>query len=67
MEVLADNLTKKAGHETKFYDMTDEEYDTLDELLTCTNPELSGIPGVFAVHGPICADTTQARPVVKPE
>ena len=28
--------------------MTDEEYDALDELLTRTTPELTGIPGVFA-------------------
>jgi hypothetical protein len=33
---------------TKFHDMSDEEYDALDELLTHTNPELTGIPGVFA-------------------
>jgi hypothetical protein len=65
MKVLADNLKKKAGHETKFYDMTDEEYDALDELLTHANPELTGIPGVFAVRGPIYADTPQARPSTK--
>jgi hypothetical protein len=29
-------------------DMTDEEYDELDELLTRTTPELTNIPGVFA-------------------
>jgi hypothetical protein len=31
-----------------FCDMTDEEYDALDEQLTRANPELTGIPGVFA-------------------
>ena len=29
-------------------DMTDEEYDALDELLTKTTPKLTDIPGVFA-------------------
>jgi hypothetical protein len=29
-------------------DMTEEEYDALDELLTRTTPKLTGIPGVFA-------------------
>jgi hypothetical protein len=29
-------------------DMTDEEYDELDELLTRTTPKLTNIPGVFA-------------------
>ncbi|WP_010259783.1 hypothetical protein, partial [Treponema primitia] len=28
-------------------DMTDEEYDALDELLTRTTPKLSGKPGGF--------------------
>ncbi|MDR1046691.1 MAG: hypothetical protein LBL64_02880 [Treponema sp.] len=45
---MADNLEKRTVHETKLHDMTDEEYDALDELLTRTNPELTGIPGVFA-------------------
>ena len=31
-------------------DMTDEEYDALDELLTRTTPKLTGIPGVFATQ-----------------
>ena len=31
-------------------DMTDEEYDALDELLTRTTPKLTGIPGVFAAQ-----------------
>jgi hypothetical protein len=54
MESMADNLEKRTGgermfqQETKFHDMTDEEYDALDELLTRTDPELTGIPGVFA-------------------
>jgi len=29
-------------------DMTDEEYDALDELLTKTTPRLTNIPGIFA-------------------
>jgi hypothetical protein len=29
-------------------DMTDEEYDALDELVTRTTPEFTDIPGVFA-------------------
>ncbi|MDR1250329.1 MAG: hypothetical protein LBK63_13645 [Treponema sp.] len=29
-------------------DMTDEEYDELDELLTRTTPKLTTMPGVFA-------------------
>jgi len=29
-------------------DMTDEEADVLDELLTKTNPKLTNIPGIFA-------------------
>jgi hypothetical protein len=51
---MADNLEKRTGHETKFqhetqfHDMSDKEYDALDELLTHTDPELTGIPGVFA-------------------
>jgi hypothetical protein len=45
---MADNLEKRTGHETHFHDMSNEEYDALDELLTRTNPELTGIPGVFA-------------------
>jgi hypothetical protein len=28
-------------------DMTEEEYDALDELLTRTTPKLTDIPGVF--------------------
>jgi hypothetical protein len=31
-------------------DMTDEEYDALDELLTHTTPKLTAIPGVFAAQ-----------------
>jgi hypothetical protein len=31
-------------------DMTDEEYDALDELLTRTTPKLTDIPGVFAAQ-----------------
>ena len=31
-------------------DMTDEEYDALDELLTRTTPNLTDIPGVFAAQ-----------------
>ena len=29
-------------------DMTNEEYDALDELLTKTTPRLTNIPGIFA-------------------
>jgi hypothetical protein len=29
-------------------DMTDEEYDALDEMLTKTTPPLTNIPGIFA-------------------
>jgi hypothetical protein len=45
---MADNLEKRTGHETKFHDISNEEYDALDELLTRANPELTGISGVFA-------------------
>jgi hypothetical protein len=31
-------------------DMTDEEYDALDEELTRTTPKLTDIPGVFAAQ-----------------
>ncbi|GHV34155.1 hypothetical protein AGMMS4952_26490 [Spirochaetia bacterium] len=31
-------------------DLTDEEYDALDELLTRTTPELSGKPGYYTTH-----------------
>ena len=31
-------------------DMTDEEYNALDELLTRTTPKLTNIPGVFAAQ-----------------
>jgi hypothetical protein len=31
-------------------DLTDEEYDALDELYTRTNPKLSGNPGYFTTH-----------------
>ena len=48
IEPMADNLEKRTRHETEFHDMTDEEYDVLDERLTSVNPELTGIPGVFA-------------------
>jgi hypothetical protein len=30
-EKMKDNLEKKIEHETKFHDLTDEEYDRLDE------------------------------------
>ena len=29
-------------------DMSDEEYDALDELLTKTTPRLTNVPGIFA-------------------
>ena len=29
-------------------DMTDEEYDALDDLLTKTTPRLTNVPGIFA-------------------
>jgi hypothetical protein len=31
-------------------DLTEEEYDALDELLTRTTPELSGKPGYYTTH-----------------
>jgi hypothetical protein len=31
-------------------DMTEEEYDALDELWTRTTPKLSGKPGYFTTH-----------------
>jgi hypothetical protein len=31
-------------------DMTDEEYDALDELWTRTTPKLSGKPGYYSTH-----------------
>ncbi|GHV81374.1 hypothetical protein AGMMS49944_31650 [Spirochaetia bacterium] len=31
-------------------DLTDEEYDALDELYTRTTPELSGKPGYYTTH-----------------
>ncbi|MDR0597217.1 MAG: hypothetical protein LBG14_01775 [Treponema sp.] len=31
-------------------DMTDEEYDAMDELLTRATPKLTDIPGVFAAQ-----------------
>jgi hypothetical protein len=44
-------------------DMTDEEYDALDELLTQTTPELTDIPGVFARQRFLldCLDTVTAN------
>jgi hypothetical protein len=44
-------------------DMTDEEYDALDELLTRTTPELTNIPGVFASQRALlgCLDTVAAN------
>jgi hypothetical protein len=43
---MTDNL------EIKFHDMTDEEYDTLDEELTRTTPKVSGNgkSGFFTQH-----------------
>jgi hypothetical protein len=38
------------GNEHFGADMTDEEYDVLDELLTRTTPKLTNIPGVFATQ-----------------
>ena len=37
-------------HEQFGRDMTDEEYDALDEKLTRTTPKLTTIPGVFATE-----------------
>jgi hypothetical protein len=34
--------------EKNMANMTDEEYDALDELLTKTTPRLTNIPGIFA-------------------
>ena len=33
------NYLEKIGHETKFHDLTDEEYDRLDEKWTKTTPK----------------------------
>ena len=46
---MADNLEKRIAHETTFHDMTDDEYDALDELWTKTTPKVNfSRPGVFA-------------------
>jgi hypothetical protein len=37
---MKDNLEKKIEHETKFHDLTDEEYDRLDEKWTKTTPKV---------------------------
>ena len=37
-------------HEHFGADMTDEEYDALDEELTRTTPKLTAVPGVFAAQ-----------------
>jgi hypothetical protein len=37
---MKDSLEKESGHETKFHDLTDEEYDRLDEKWTKTTPEV---------------------------
>ncbi|MDR2483511.1 MAG: hypothetical protein LBD08_07785 [Treponema sp.] len=36
---MKDNLEKNSRHETKFYDLTNEEYDRLDEKWTKTTPK----------------------------
>ncbi|GHV66536.1 hypothetical protein AGMMS49928_01450 [Spirochaetia bacterium] len=49
---MPDNLEIKIEHETTFHDMTDEEYDALDEELTLTTPKVSGNgkSGFFMQH-----------------
>jgi len=37
---MKDNLEKKIKHETKFHDLTDEEYDRLDEKWTKITPKV---------------------------
>jgi hypothetical protein len=37
---MKDNLEKKIKPETKFHDLTDEEYDRLDEKWTKTTPKV---------------------------
>jgi hypothetical protein len=37
---MKDNLERKIEHETKFHDLTDEEYDRLDEKWTKTTPKV---------------------------
>jgi len=46
---MKDNLEKRIEHETKFRDLTDEEYDALDEYFTENTimPDMSK-PGFFA-------------------
>jgi hypothetical protein len=39
---MPDNLEKRIEHETKFHDMTDKEYNALDEYYTKNPPKLSG-------------------------
>ena len=39
---MPDNLEIRIEQETTFHDMTDEEYDALDEKLTRTTPKVSG-------------------------
>lgn len=53
IEPMTDNLERtghetQCKHETRLHDISDEEYDALDELLMSANPERTGIPGVFA-------------------
>ena len=48
-------------------DMTDEEYDALDEFLTRTTPKLTCIPGVFAAQRALLnsLDTEKLLPTVE--
>jgi len=46
---MVEPATERAqASESTPLDMTDEEYDALDELLTKTTPRLTNIPGIFA-------------------
>jgi hypothetical protein len=37
---MKDNPNKETGHETKFHDLSDEEYNRLDEKWTETTPKV---------------------------
>jgi len=48
---MKDNIEKKIEHETKFHDLTDEEYEKLDEKWTKTTPKVDpNGSGYFLKH-----------------
>jgi hypothetical protein len=46
---MPDNFEKRTEHETKFHDLTEEEYDALDEKWT-KNPPKPGPNGLNLTH-----------------